>query len=415
VAGLYTALSGPGGASYYDPLTGVGMARDQADSANEYSDNLNSLEPALHRAFVDVTGLLPGPIGSAGAGLIDGEITYIETGNAKEALVRGGTTAGIGLAFGKAGHLLGGPLSSALASRVSEEAAPVVAGAVSDLARKGNCFIAGTPVQMADGSTKPIEQVKVGDFVKSRNPKTGVTEAKRVTETFTHIAPQVLTLTLSDPKTGLPAERIVCTPGHPFYVNGKGFVLAGDLGIGTSIVTRAGPCLSVSGRLWHEDAADQALPERVFNFTVQDDHTYFVGTAGGGAWVHNDSLPLRIDPNGYADARSAELQLSVPAKQRGRINMSAGVLEDPTTGARIVVVGTSEGNGYLRNGVTLKAGEILATGPAGRHAERDIIFYAQRNRLRVIAIGAGLRHCTNCQDAIEGVGGVVASRRAPRK
>ncbi len=45
------------------------MARDRADSANEYSDNLNSLEPALHNAFVDVTGLLPGPVGPVGAAL----------------------------------------------------------------------------------------------------------------------------------------------------------------------------------------------------------------------------------------------------------------------------------------------------------------------------------------------------------
>ena len=50
--------------------------------------------------------------------------------------------------------------------------------------RLGNCFVAGTPVQMANGTTRPIEQVKVGDFVKSRNPKTGQVEAKRVDRTW---------------------------------------------------------------------------------------------------------------------------------------------------------------------------------------------------------------------------------------
>jgi len=157
VSGLYTALSGPGGAGYYDPLTGVGMARDAADSANEYSDNLNSVEPALHSAFVGVTGLLPGPGGALGAGLIDGEITYIETGNIKTALVRGGTTAGFGLAFGKAGSLIGGPFSRYMAGRLSEEAAPTVAGAISKEATSGGIAIAteGT-AQAGSGASSPL-------------------------------------------------------------------------------------------------------------------------------------------------------------------------------------------------------------------------------------------------------------------
>jgi hypothetical protein len=33
------------------------------------------------------------------------------------------------------------------------------------------CFVAGTPVVLADGSLKPIEQVSVGDCVLSRDEK----------------------------------------------------------------------------------------------------------------------------------------------------------------------------------------------------------------------------------------------------
>jgi len=112
----------------------VGLAREQADSANEYSDNLNSIEPALHNAVVDVTGLVAGPVG---AGLIDGEITYIETGNVKTSLVRGGTTAAVGLALGKAGGVIGRPLGRYLAGRLSSEAATAVAGAESRAAVSG--------------------------------------------------------------------------------------------------------------------------------------------------------------------------------------------------------------------------------------------------------------------------------------
>jgi len=312
VFGLYTALSGPGGSGYYDPLTGVSMARDAADSANEYADNLNSIEPALHSAFVMGAGFVPGPVGALGSGLVDGEITYFETGNVKTALVRGGTTAAVGLAFGKAGKVMGGPLSRFIAGRLSGGAAAAVAGAESkaiaspvlNAIGKTNCFVAGTLVQMADGTTKPIEQVKVGEYVKSRNPQTGATEAKAVTETFQHLAPQVLTLSLTDPRTGT-AERITCTPGHPFYVDGKGFVLAGQLGIGTSIVTRAGPALQVTGLTWQKDKAQELAAGSpgssfggytVYNLTVEDDHTFFVGTTGGGTWVHNTCRWKKGDP-----------------------------------------------------------------------------------------------------------------------
>jgi hypothetical protein len=57
---------------------------------------------------------------------------------------------------------------------------------------------------------------------------------------------------------------------------GKGFVPAGQLVIGNAIVTRAGPDAEVVGIEWKEQ------PNRVYNFTVEGDHTYFVGTTNGG-------------------------------------------------------------------------------------------------------------------------------------
>ena len=68
---------------------------------------------------------------------------------------------------------------------------------------------------------------------------------------------------------------------------------AGSLGIGTSIVSRAGPLLSVQGVAWHRAQVQtgQSLlaskPYTVYNLTVEDAHTFFVGSADGGTWVHN--------------------------------------------------------------------------------------------------------------------------------
>ena len=144
------------------------------------------------------------------------------------------------------------------------------------------CFVAGTPISMADGSFKPIEQVKQGDMVASRNEATGETSVKRVTAVKVRTAHELVKISLVD-TTGKIVETIEATPEHPFYVDGKGFTPAGQLAIGNSIATRVGPTLSV------KELVREARPEgvTVYNFTVEDDHTYFVGKINGGLWVHN--------------------------------------------------------------------------------------------------------------------------------
>jgi hypothetical protein len=93
----------------------------------------------------------------------------------------------------------------------------------------------------------------------------------------------VLTVSLADAKTHRVVERITASPEHPFYVRGKGFVPAGRLAVGNAIVTRAGPALVVQTIRQNRRAEGYT----VYNFVVEDDHSYFVGTHNGGAWVHN--------------------------------------------------------------------------------------------------------------------------------
>ena len=104
----------------------------------------------------------------------------------------------------------------------------------------------------------------------------------------------MVTVSLADAKTGT-METLTCTPEHPLYVQGQGWVEAGSVGIGTSIVSRAGPALEVTGLTWQKNKAQELAAGTgssfggytVYNLTVEDDHTFFVGTAGGGTWVHN--------------------------------------------------------------------------------------------------------------------------------
>ena len=58
-------------------------------------------------------------------------------------------------------------------------------GAVSSVGRDP-CFPTDTPVLMADGTTRPIEDVAVGDHVTCTNPDTGQPTTSTVTKTFTH-------------------------------------------------------------------------------------------------------------------------------------------------------------------------------------------------------------------------------------
>ena len=85
------------------------------------------------------------------------------------------------------------------------------------------CLTGDTPVQMADGTTKLIRDIQVGDQVLSRNPATGKDEAKTVTSTIERHAPSVVEIALHDAKTGR-AETLTCTPEHSLYVQGQGWV-----------------------------------------------------------------------------------------------------------------------------------------------------------------------------------------------
>ena len=113
---------------------------------------------------------------------------------------------------------------------------------------------------------------------------------------------------LRDAKTG-KAETLTCTPEHPLYVQGQGWVEAGSVGIGTSIVSRAGPALQVTDLSWQKNKAEELASGggfggyTVYNLTVEDDHTFFVGNTGGGTWVHNGCGPFANVTKAYEHFR----------------------------------------------------------------------------------------------------------------
>ena len=76
-------------------------------------------------------------------------------------------------------------------------------------------------------------------------------------------------------------EEIITTDNYPFYVQGRGFIEAGSLLVGDKLISVNGEDLTIEDyyiKLTKE-------PVSVYNFQVEDFHTYFVGDCA--VWVHN--------------------------------------------------------------------------------------------------------------------------------
>ena len=137
------------------------------------------------------------------------------------------------------------------------------------------CFTGDTPVYSDDGLVC-IEEVNVGDAVLAYNPETGETEFKEVLNVWIKETDEILHVSTSD------GETIDTTTNHPFYVEDKGWVAAGDLEIGDTLVTADGDTVEIADI----EIEKLAEPILVYNLEVEDFHTYFVGEYG--VLVHND-------------------------------------------------------------------------------------------------------------------------------
>lgn len=114
------------------------------------------------------------------------------------------------------------------------------------------------------------------------NPETGETEFKEVLNVWVKETDEILHVSTSD------GETIDTTTNHPFYVNEKGWVAAGDLEIGNTLVTADGDEVEVTDI----EIEKLAEPILVYNLEVEDFHTYFVGEYG--VLVHNVCIGVNI-------------------------------------------------------------------------------------------------------------------------
>ncbi len=171
-------------------------------------------------------------------------------------------------------------------------------------------FTVGTEVLTPDG-LKPIESLTEGDRVISRDDQTFATTESRITALRQRVAPSYITLTLHN-------EQIQTTPEHPFWTQNKGWQTADKLVYAQALATRDADRL-----IWALDPVNE--PVTVYNFTVEPDHTYFVGK--NHLWVHNANKDCGDRPSAGSDEASGEGGekglTGVPGRVQSRINLES--------------------------------------------------------------------------------------------
>lgn len=124
-----------------------------------------------------------------------------------------------------------------------------------------SCLVAGTPVWTEEGF-RPIEDIRIGDRVLSKNIETGELKYQPVLHT-THRAGA----TVSDLKVG--DETIAASLGHNFWISGRGWTRTNQMRDGMPAHTPTGTV-----RL---EVREETRTADVYNLVVADFHTYFVG------------------------------------------------------------------------------------------------------------------------------------------
>ena len=151
-----------------------------------------------------------------------------------------------------------------------------ITGAVSGALHPTACFVAGTSVAVASGYVA-IETLQPGDLVWAWDEETGDVALKPVKQLFINESDELIHLTVN-------GEEITTTPTHPFYVVHKGWYAAVDLRAGDILVLVNGEYVTLE-KTQHEILE---APITVYNFEVEDYHTYYVGT--DGVLVHNKCI-----------------------------------------------------------------------------------------------------------------------------
>eukprot|EP01043_Picozoa_sp_COSAG02_P026052 COSAG02_NODE_1489_length_12365_cov_22.798793_5_plen_1063_part_00 len=203
---------------------------------------------------------------------------------------------------------------------------------------RGGCFLAGTPITMADGSTKAIELVQAGDAVLSWDVGKNKACDQTVVRTYTKQSNKIVKLSVAmcdhhqhadtggdDEET---ATEIFCTANHPFWLPERGCWGAHSpsqthdtsdyssqpaqesMQKGDQLLATNGSCGTITSI---EQFDKDGQIQTVYNMEVADSHCYFAG----GVLVHNTSDGQDGIPRMMGMAVGGRISQKIYADQKG--------------------------------------------------------------------------------------------------
>ena len=137
------------------------------------------------------------------------------------------------------------------------------------------CFLEGTKILMADGSYKNIEDIKIGDLIKSYSKENKFVTSK-VTNIFQHSPEEMTDYYL------IINNQLRVTPNHKFYSNQR-WVYASDLKIGDTLFSPTENIYIYSLEKIYERAT-------TYDLEVDVHHNYFVKMNNIDILVHNSDI-----------------------------------------------------------------------------------------------------------------------------
>ena len=138
------------------------------------------------------------------------------------------------------------------------------------------CFVAGTQLLLADGSSKSIEDIETDDEVLAYNPDTDLTEKRRIVRSYAHKDKSTYDVVIKD------GTKVTATSEHPLMVERKGFIPVNQIEKGDLLVRPDGTTIEVLSIYATGEVAS------VYNVEVEGLHNYYV--RAGATWLlaHND-------------------------------------------------------------------------------------------------------------------------------
>ena len=222
-------------------------------------------------------------------------------------------------------------------------------------------FSGDTEVVMGDGTTKSIEQIKIGDEVVAHDPETGDQGNRRVSHVWVHDDTLV--------ELNIGGEVLVTTEDHPFWnATDKAWQRADILDPGDLVLAIDGTTLPVVGLDWTTTRNDTA-----YNLTIEDIHTYYVEVGGSTVLVHNVCSKIKADKRLVKEAGKlgSEHQRKIDAMtaQLNAGNLNPGISTKVVFGDVLEARAKNGARVYFQN----KDGVVTIVGKSNKHNQGRVI------------------------------------------